>query len=299
MSKSIKEKLDRKPRTYRKLARKEYLKLAKNKRPSEKQRRKAQKKQLQYIQRNQKVIEQLIEKGAQLSSLSPRQYRRFLVGNEIVRQQQQMWDSCTQRIEDRIVSLSQPHIRPLVRGKAGANTEFGAKLSASCFEGFVLLERLSWDNYNESLDLRSHIESYKELTGCYPESVRVDRIYRTRENRAWCKERGIRMSGPPLGRPPKSLSKKVKKQTHEDERIRNEIEGKFGIGKRRFGLNRVMAKLDQTSLTAIAITFLVMNLSYLLRQVYSPFLCQIPPTRYFWSSQLSPVISNISINNFN
>ena len=99
-----------------------------------------------------------------------------------------------------------------MRGKAGATTEFGAKLSASFFEGFVLLEHLSWDNYNESLDLKIQIESYKELTGFYPESVHVDRIYRTRENRAWCKERGIRISGPPLGRPPKKLSEKAKKK---------------------------------------------------------------------------------------
>ena len=232
MSKSIQEKLEKKPRTYRKLARIDDLKFAHHKRASQKQRRKAQKKQLQYIQRNQRVIEQLIKKGAKLSSLSPRQYRRFLVGNEIVRQQQQMWDSYTHRIEGRIVSSTQPHIRPIVRGKAGATTEFGAKLSASCFEGFVLLERLSWDNYNESIDFKSHIESDRELTGFYPESVRVDRIYRNRENRAWCKERGIRMSGPPLGRPRKDLSKEIKKQAREDERIRNEIEGKFGIGKR-------------------------------------------------------------------
>ena len=79
----------------------------------------------------------------------------------------------------------------------------------------------------------------------------MDKIYRTQENRFWCKERGIRISGSPLGRPPKNLSKKAKKQAKEDERIRNEIEGKFGIGKRRFSLNRVMAKLDQTSQTHI------------------------------------------------
>ena len=112
------------------------------------------------------------------------------------------------------------------------------------------------------------------------------------ENRVWCKERGIRISGPPLGRPPKNLSKEIKKQAQDDERIRNEIEGKFGVGKRRFSLNRVMAKLAQTSQTAMAITFLVMNLSYLLRQVYRPFLCQFSPGKYFWPTQLSKVISS-------
>jgi hypothetical protein len=43
-----------------------------------------------------------------------------------------------------------------------------------------------------------------------------------------CKERGIRISGSPLGRPPATISKEKKKQAKEDERIRNTIEGKFG-----------------------------------------------------------------------
>ena len=88
------------------------------------------------------------------------------------------------------------------------------------------VERISWDSYNEGNDLKRQVEAYKELTGYYPESVHVDRIYRTRENRNWCKEKGIRVSGPPLGRPPKNVSKEQKRQDIEDERIRNEIEGK-------------------------------------------------------------------------
>jgi hypothetical protein len=102
----------------------------------------------------------------------------------------------------------------------------------------------------------------------YPESVHVDRIYRTRSNRAFCKEKGIRISRPPLGRPPANISQLHKKQALEDERVRNAIEGKFGVSKQRFSLNRVMRQLANTSKTAIAITFLVMNLSTLLRQVF-------------------------------
>jgi hypothetical protein len=75
--------------------------------------------------------------------------------------------------------------------------EFGAKISASCWDGFVFLDHLSWDNFNESKDLITQIENYFEYRGAYPESVHVDQIYRTRENRKWCKERGIRMSGKP------------------------------------------------------------------------------------------------------
>ena len=276
--KQIKEKTHKKPRTYRNLARKDYLAVAKQRRPTRNKRRQAIKKQLQYIKRNNSYIEQLIDAGASLEGLNKKQYKTLLVLTEVYRQQQWLFDNNKQSIEDRIVSLSQPHIRPIVRGKAGKSVEFGAKLSASCFEGYVFLDRMSWDNFNESGDLKAQVEAYYRFTGYYPESVHADRIYRNRENRAWCKERGIRISGQPLGRPPANVSKEKKKQALEDERIRNAIEGKFGQGKRRFGLNRVMAKLDNTSQTAIAITFLVMNLSTWLRRVFCVFLCRTGKT---------------------
>ena len=270
LHKSRQDKSKKKPRTYRKIARKDYLEVAKQRRPSRQKRRKAIKKQLQYINRNLGHIEQIIENGATLDCLNTKQYKSLLVISEVARQQQWMYENKKQSIADRIVSLSQPHIRPIVRGKAGVPVEFGAKLSASCIDEYVFLDRISWDNFNESCDLKAQIEAFKEYTGYYPESVHVDKIYRTRENRAWCKEKGIRISGPPLGRPPVNISKATKKQALEDEKIRSSIEGKFGQGKRRFSLNRIMNKLAHTSETAIAITFLVMNLSVILRQIFTP-----------------------------
>jgi hypothetical protein len=171
----------------------------------------------------------------------------LLVVAEVYRQQLWLYENKKQSIDARIVSLTQPHIRPIVRGKAGKVVEFGAKLSASCFEGYVFLDHVNWDNFNESADLKAQVEAFKNFTGYYPESVHVDKIYRTRENRAWCKERGIIISGPPLGRPPTNVSKEKKKQDLESERIRNCIEGNFGQAKRRFSLGRVMAKLSHTS----------------------------------------------------
>ena len=125
----------------------------------------------------------------------------------------------------------------------------------------MFLDRLSWENFNESGDLQSQVEKYKNFTGYYPESLHADKIYRTRKNREWCKERGIRLSGPPLGRPPLNVSKEDKKQAQSN------LEGKFGEAKRRYSLNKVMTKLPNTSETSIAITFLVINLSKLFRQV--------------------------------
>ena len=262
----------KKPITYRKKARKDYLKVAKKRRPSRQERREAIAKQLQYIKRNLSHIENLLNSGAELSNLAPRKYKMLLVVAEVYRQQLWMYENESNRIDDRIVSISQPHIRPIVRGKTGKPVEFGAKISISCFNNYVFLDHLSWDNFNESGDLKSQIEAYKKLTGYYPSSVHVDKIYRTRANRAWCKERGIRISGSPLGRPPKNISKETKKQALDDEKFRNEIEGKFGQAKRRYSLDCIMTKRHDTSETAIAITFLVINLSTLLRQVNCLFL---------------------------
>jgi transposase, IS5 family len=136
--------------------------------------------------------------------LSAREYRTLLVVTEVNRQQLYMYENHEQRIDDRIVSITQPHVRPIVRGKAGTPVEFGAKLSASYWNGYIFLDRISWDNFNESSDLKMQVESFKDFTGVYPESVHVDKIYRTKANRDWCKERGIKISGVKLGRPPKN-----------------------------------------------------------------------------------------------
>ena len=79
------------------------------------------------MNRNLENIDKLIEKGVSLECLSHRQYRRLLVGAEISRQQQWMMENERSRIENRIVSVSQPHIRPIVRGKARVNTEKGSE----------------------------------------------------------------------------------------------------------------------------------------------------------------------------
>src|SRR5690625_6422264 len=66
-------------------------------------------------------------------------------------------------------------------------------------DGYAFLDVLSWDSYHEGKHLQESVEKYKRRYGYYPEAVLADTIYRTRENRAYCKERGIRLSGPKLG----------------------------------------------------------------------------------------------------
>jgi IS5 family transposase len=263
----------KKPRTYRQRARKEFLKVSKSRKVKQKTLRKAIRKQLGYVGRNLRSIEKQSEIVG-LSWLSRRQYKTLLVITELQRQQQWMYDHKSHRIDDRIVSINKPHVRPIKRGKAGADVEFGAKVSASVVDGFVFVDRLDWDNFNESTGLIDQIETYKNRFGFYPESVHADKIYRTRENLRYCKEHGIRVSGPKLGRPPKKTEENRsklsidKKLAYQDEIDRIAIEGKFGLGKRRYSLGRIMTKLDCTSKTAIIMSFLVMNLEKWLKAIF-------------------------------
>jgi hypothetical protein len=260
----------KKPRTYRQKARKVYLAVAKQKKPGYKKIRKAIGQQLRYLKRNLGYIESMAEEGS-LKYLSKRLYRLLLIIKELYRQQLWMYENRTHSISDRIVSLYQPHVRPIVRGKAKSPVEFGAKVSISLVNGFSFVEKIGWDAYNESCDLIEQIEAYHNRFGFYPESVHVDKIYRTKDNRRFCKKHGIRLSGPPLGRPPveADVLKEQKKLQHQDEVDRIAVEGKFGQGKRRFSLARIMTKLAGTSEVAIMVSFIVMNLEKILTEIVS------------------------------
>lgn len=190
-------------------------------------------------------------------------------------QQQWMYENKSHRIAERIVSISQPHVRPIIRGKAGSDVEFGAKVSVSLVDGMSFVDRISWEAYNESGDFVDQIEAYRRRFGHDPASVHADKIYRTRENLRYCKSRGIRLSGPPLGRPRQVTAQNAEQLNQEkcvrrrDEIDRIAIEGKFGQGKRRFGLARIMAKLAHTSEVVIMVSFMVMNLEAILSKAAS------------------------------
>lgn len=167
-------------------------------------------------------------------------------------------NSCSHRI----VNIYQPHVRPIPRGKAKSKTEFGSKLGVGLDNGYARINTFSWEAYNESTDLKDQVEAYRTIHGHYPELAQVDRIYATRENREWLKERGIRITASPLGRPhakeKKTPYNKNKKRKEAAER--NHIEGKFGQGKNGYNLNKIRARLQKTSESWVACIFFIMNL---------------------------------------
>lgn len=252
-----------KPRTYRLEARSEYLKYAKAKRLSKNKRRTSIRKQLQYVRRNIETIESRIASSVYV--LKEDHIESLNICKIIYDQQKTMWENKTHKIDNRLVSLSQAHIRCIVRGKTARPYEFGPKIAVSKVNGFIHIDRISFDNFNESKTLKDIVEKYKENHGVYPVSIRADKIYQTRDNKKYCHELKIRLSGKPLGRPRKDGQGIQEVLRKEDFVKRIEIEGVFGVAKTKYGLAKLMTKLPQTQIASIGLVFFVMNL----RQIHS------------------------------
>ena len=274
-----------KPRMYREKARKAYLALAKCRKRTGKRIRKAIGQQLRFISRDLGYIDMFVLYNDVV--LNDKQKKRLFVLKELYEQQKYMYDNKTHKVKDRIVSISQPYIRPIVRGKAKAPVEFGAKLDMSIDEkGIARLEKLSFDAYNEEDVLVTAIENYRKRTGHYPERVLVDQIYRNQKNRAYCKSRKIRISGRALGRPKKNPTLEEKKIAHQDNMDRIEVERGFSLAKRCFGMGLITTKLDITTRSSIALSILAMNLgnlarAFLLAAFYPIFLLSLQNNEQF------------------
>jgi hypothetical protein len=248
------------PRYDRGLAQANFLNVAKQKKPRRRRLQAAIRRQLDYLHRNLDAIDALTATGASLSLLKTHWWQKLLVISELHRQQSILLNLKTRSMPDRIVNLVQRHVRPIVRGKARAACEFGAKISVSVRNGFAFLHRISWSPYNESEDLIPQAKKYKQEYGCYPERICADRIYINTKNRNFCTRNNIRLSGKRLGRPPKDpeINAAHKRQLRADQRKRNEVEGCFGSGKRKYSLDLIMARLPKGAETSISMAFLVM-----------------------------------------
>jgi len=250
----------------RKKARKSYMQIVKQRQPRAKAVQRAITEQLEYVRKNLATLESMLATVG-YGILSAANWFRLCIICKVYRQQRQMADEGKRRCEDRIVSLRQPHVRCIVRGKVRAPYEFGQKLHLSVVNGFTFLEHQSWDNFHEGIQLIVVAERYRQRFGTYPKVILADKAYRNRDNLRFCKDHGIRLSGPRLGRPPKEESQTDQAQAYEDSRQRNGIEGRNGIGKRRYGLDLIMSVLPETATTEAALNVLVMNVAHLLRML--------------------------------
>lgn len=256
-----------KPRTYRRNARNEYLSFSKKKSRSNKIIRKALKSQLQYVKRNIKTIDKMLAHPIRKHKLSTSDMNLLDIIKKLYEQQKWMYDNKKHSVPNRIVSLYQSWVRPMVRGKDRHKVEFGAKIDVSEVNGFSRIGRLEWEAFNEGEDVEMMVESYYDFYGCYPKTLLADKIYLTRKNRKYLKEKGIKTSGKPLGRPPKNPTETPSQKNYKRKKNaeRNHVEGKFGQGKRAYGLNNIKARLQETSESWIGNIIFVMNLVKLIQ----------------------------------
>jgi len=254
-----------KPRTYREVARRAYMAYVKKRRNTYEEIRFAIRQQLQYVRRNLDSIEEMIQRGAEITQLNEELQKKLETIKEVYRQQQYMYENKTHSVEDRIVSIEQPHIRPIVRGKASAPVEFGAKVATAHIGGFAFVIHSGYDNFSEGKYLEQTVEEYKRMFGFYPKVVIGDKAYTTRDNRNYCKTKGIRLSCQKMGRKSDEEKETERKQLYEDTCRRNAVEGDYGTVKRKYGLDLVMTKLYETTLTAISFGFFVKNMERVLR----------------------------------
>ena len=140
-----------------------------------------------------------------------------------------------------------------MRGKAGKPVGFGAKLDISVVNGWSRLECFSFDAYNEAGNLQAMVERFREREGHYPSRILADKIYRNRDNLRFCKERGIHLAGPALGRPKKD---EVRNKTQDflDECERVEVERRFSLAKRKCGLGLIVTRLQETIAHTVAMS---------------------------------------------
>ena len=170
-------------------------------------------------------------------------------------------------VRDRIVSVSKPYVRPIVRGKEMKGVEFGAKCNNILVDGLSFIEKLSFNAFSEGTRLPHCLKMHRKLFGVDARKVGGDAGYSGCANREYCKERGIHTSFVKRGRP--SLEKKK-----ENDIIRNELarvratrmEGSFGTQKEHYGLKRIKARTRLTEILYIFFGIHTANVVQLVRR---------------------------------
>ena len=257
----------RKPQTHRMEARRAFILLIKKKRKGKKLVSKTKLTQTRCLQADFQIFLDFLGKqaGCLLSCFSRHDYKCLEAAFKMYEQQKMMFEQNVRSCADRIISIYQPHLRPIVRGKAKAKVEFGAKIGACIVNGYTYVDHLSWDAYNESSDLAMQIELYRKRFGMLPREVQVDKIYLGKANRRYLKDNHVECYNRPLGRPPREDNDRHAEEKRRAICERNEIEATFGTSKRVYRANDIRAKLDNTADTWIGACFFAKNVMKFLR----------------------------------
>lgn len=151
--------------------------------------------------------------------------------------------------------------------KKAASIPCGAKMNLSLDEnGIARIEKMSFDAYNESDVLIAATERYFKRTDHYPERILAGKIYRNKNNLAYFREHGIRLSGPSLDRPKKNAGTD-KKTEYKNNADCVAAERAFAPAKQKYGLGLISSRLDETTRSSIALSVIAMNVDRICRSL--------------------------------
>ena len=284
----------RKPQTHRVEARQAFISYTKKKRKSKKLIDKTKLVLLRCLQADIQIFLDFLGRHASnlLECFSRHDHKCLQAAFKMFEQQKMMFEEGVRTCADRIISIYQPHLRPIVRGKAKAKVEFGAKTGVSIVNGYTYVDHLSWDAYNESSDLSLQTELYQQRFGILPKEVQADKIYLGKENRKYIREKHMDCFNHPLGRPPKEENDVHLEDKKRAIGERNEVEATFGTSKRVYRANNIRAKLDETADTWIGACFFAKNVMKFLRgllRLIFEFLGQKPIMGQLYNNEVSLV----------
>ena len=185
--------------------------------------------------------------------LTVREKNDLAIITKMYRQQKNHFRSGDAResIPDRIVSISKPYVRPIVRGKEAKNVEFGAKSNNILVDGLSFIEKLSFNAFSEGTRLKHCITLHKRLFGVDVKKIGGDTGYAGTDNRDHCRANDIQTSFAKRGRP--SAEKKERDFVRAElARVRaTTMEGSFGTQKEHYDLKRVKARKKATEILYI------------------------------------------------
>lgn len=267
---TLKNMLDpsQKIRTMKKTGRKVYLGYQKTRRRTVAFIRKTRNQLLRFTKRNIEQLTHLVAKAT--ASTDPMVARirskieaRLSVAKLIYSQQLAMATTKGRRVANRIVSFSQPLVRPIIRGKERGKYEFGIKAHVALVDGVAFLDRAQSDPFHEGNCLPESVAHYIQRFGESPERVIADQLYATRANRLFLKEQGIQHAFKPMGRPPDTPDHVIRSERAQRKKYqssRNQIEATFGHLKSRFNLNRTSWTVPDGPESQIRLALIAFNL---------------------------------------
>ena len=243
----------RRPRTKYLDVEKANLGYMKQRKHSKSQTRRLTRRLLQLLGKLLKEIRKMEREHADAGVLTDKERRTMDIVTKVYRQQSNHFESGNPResIPDRIVSVSKPYVRPIVRGKEVKKVEFGAKCNNIQVDGISFIEKLSFNAFNEGTRLQHCVKMHKRLLRVDVKKIGGDTGYAGTANRDFCKENGIQTSFVKRGRPSQTAKEKDFVRQELAKVRATTMEGSFGTQKEHYSLRRVKARKKETEILYI------------------------------------------------